>query len=113
MTNYEREWLSDLVSLGCVVCRNLGYGDSPAEVHHVRFEAGVGQRSDHTSALPLCPEHHRLGGHGVAFHAGPKVWQQQYGTERELLEQVRDEVYQLRLTIIGRTPSIETQCREM
>ncbi|MGU7801363.1 Ref family recombination enhancement nuclease, partial [Escherichia coli] len=34
MTKDDKRWLEDVASLGCVVCRNLGYGATPAEVHH-------------------------------------------------------------------------------
>ncbi|WP_331708649.1 Ref family recombination enhancement nuclease [Pandoraea sputorum] len=85
----EREHMGVIAGLCCIVCRNLGYGESPAEVHHVRFLAGGGQRSGHTDTIPLCPAHHREGGYGIAFHAGPAEFQRRYGTEAELLEQTR------------------------
>lgn len=87
----EREYMGFVAGLCCIVCRNLGFGDSPAEVHHVRFLAGGGQRSAHTDTIPLCPMHHREGGYGVAFHAGPAEFQRRYGTEAELLAQTRIE----------------------
>jgi len=85
----EREYMGSVAALGCVVCRNLGYGISPAEVHHVRYLAGGGQRSGNLDTIPLCPWHHRLGGHGVAFHAGPKTFEENYGSEEDLLNQTR------------------------
>jgi hypothetical protein len=80
-----------VAGLCCVVCRNLGYGDSPAEVHHVRYLAGGGQRSSNLDTIPLCPNHHRLGGWGVAYHAGPEEFERRYGTEEQLLNQTREE----------------------
>lgn len=77
----------DIADLGCIVCRNLGYHDSPAEVHHLRDGVGMGQRSTNDEAIPLCPMHHRIGGYGVAFHAGKKAFEEKYGSERDLLEQ--------------------------
>lgn len=77
-----------VVELGCIVCRNLGYGISPAEAHHPRFLAGMGQRASHKQVIPLCPMHHRIGGHGVALHAGQETWEGKFGTEKELLEAV-------------------------
>ncbi|VVE55613.1 Ref family recombination enhancement nuclease [Pandoraea communis] len=88
----EREHLGIVAGLCCIVCRNLGFGESPAEVHHVRFLAGGGQRAGHTQTIPLCPLHHRLGGYGVAFHAGPGEFQRRYGSEEQLLEQTSREV---------------------
>ncbi|VVE78154.1 Ref family recombination enhancement nuclease [Pandoraea sputorum] len=87
----EREHMGIVAGLCCIVCRNLGFEGSPAEVHHVRFLAGGGQRAAHMNTIPLCPLHHRTGGYGVAFHAGPAEFQRRYGTEAELLEQTRRE----------------------
>ena len=67
MTKDDKRWLEDVASLGCVVCRNLGYGATPAEVHHIRKGQGIAQRADHKKTLPLCPPHHRTGGHGITF----------------------------------------------
>ncbi len=55
---------------------------TPAEIHHLRNDVGVGQRSE--KVIPLCPTHHRLGGYGVAFHAGRGKFEEKYGTEEEL-----------------------------
>jgi len=88
----EREHMGIVAGLCCVVCRNLGYGDSPAEVHHVRYLAGGGQRSSNFDTLPLCPAHHRLGGYGVAYHAGPEEWERRYGAEADLLTQTKREL---------------------
>jgi hypothetical protein len=35
--------------------------------------------------IPLCHPHHRTGGYGVAFHAGRKIWEKTFGTQRALL----------------------------
>lgn len=88
----EKRHMSRVAELGCVVCRNLGHGPTPAELHHPRTGVGKGQRSSNMDVLPICPFHHRLGGHGEAFHSGQKTWQAKYGTEAELLEQTRREM---------------------
>jgi len=90
-TAAEREHMGVVAGLFCVVCRNLRLGESPAEVHHVRYLAGGGQRSGNLDTIPLCPSHHRLGGYGVAIHAGQETWERNFGTEAELLEQTRRE----------------------
>lgn len=82
-TKAEREHLSRLVELGCVICGRQ------AEVHHILTGVGMGQRASNYDALPICPDHHRNGGHGVAIHAGKRTWEENYGRELELLEQVR------------------------
>lgn len=102
MTRDESLYLRDVASLGCLACRNLGLGESAAEIHHIRSGIGKGQRASHYDTIPLCPIHHRLGGVGVAFHASPKTWQQEHGSEIDLVAQTRRDVEQLRGSIIGR-----------
>ena len=91
-TKAERTHMGTVAGLCCVVCRNMGFSDSPAEVHHVRFLAGGGQRSGHRDTLPLCPRHHRTGGYSVAIHAGQEIWESMYGTECDLLNQTKREM---------------------
>ncbi|WP_420285060.1 Ref family recombination enhancement nuclease [Serratia liquefaciens] len=91
-TKAEKVHLNRVASLGCIVCKNLGYEDTPAQIHHIRTGKGRAQRASHYETLPLCPMHHQHGGHGVALHAGQKTWEQNYGTELELLAQVRAEL---------------------
>jgi hypothetical protein len=87
-TKAEKLHLSRVAALGCIVCKNLGHEDSPAEIHHVSTGTGLSVRADNFHAIPLCPLHHRTGGHGVAIHAGRQTWEDKYGTETELLVQV-------------------------
>ncbi|WP_369427084.1 Ref family recombination enhancement nuclease [Providencia sp. PROV236] len=94
-TKEDKQWLSDVAELGCICCRNMGYGPSPAEIHHTRAGQGMAQRASHKDVLPLCPPHHRAS-YDTGFHAAPKTWQQIHGTEIELLEQTKREVMELR-----------------
>ncbi|GMQ79534.1 MAG: Ref family recombination enhancement nuclease [Anaerolineae bacterium] len=87
-TKAEQAHMARVIELGCIVCMNKGYGFSPAEIHHPRNGQGLSQRANHKDGIPLCPQHHRLGGYGVAIGAGQKRWEELYGTERKLLEQV-------------------------
>lgn len=100
MTKGDREWLSDAASLGCLICRRLGYGETPAEIHHIRTGIGKGQRASHRQVIPLCPLHHRIG--SEAYHTAPATWQEKYGSELDLVEQTVREVLELRQAIIGR-----------
>lgn len=87
MTKQEREHYDRISQHGCIACIVLGYGYSPTEIHHIRTGTGKGQRSNWSKAIGLCPAHHRLGGSGVAIHAGIKSFEQTIGmTEVELLE---------------------------
>ena len=83
MKKAEKLHLNAVAELGCIICR------SPAEIHHPRSGVGMGQKSSHYDAIPLCHRHHRTGGHGVALHAGQKTFEANFGTEAELLEKVR------------------------
>ncbi|NBN61582.1 DUF968 domain-containing protein [Proteus sp. G2639] len=94
-TKEEKKWLSDVAELGCICCRNMGFGASLAEIHHVRTGRGMAQRASHTDVLPLCPPHHRAC-YETGFHASPKSWQEIHGSEAELLEQTKIEVIELR-----------------
>jgi len=93
MTKSEKRYIDKVTSLGCVVCRNLSYGKSPAEAHHIRTGFGL-ERAPNQLIIPLCPTHHRLGGIGVAFHAGQKSFESIYGTELNLLAQTISEVFE-------------------
>lgn len=85
----EREHMARVAALGCIVCRNEGLPDAPAEIHHVRTGKGLGQRSSHFEVIPLCFHHHSAQGID-GFHKAPMTWQAKHGTELELLEQVRE-----------------------
>lgn len=87
MTKTEREHYDKLHNLGCIACYVLGYGNSPAEIHHIRHETGAGRKAAFNEAIPLCPRHHRLGGYGIAYHSGRLGFERHVGmTEVELLE---------------------------
>jgi hypothetical protein len=88
MRRSDSDYLDKVAELGCIVCRNLGYGYSAAEIHHKREGTGL-MRANHREVIPLCPMHHRIGGHGTAIHAGRKTWVEKFGTEVELIEQVK------------------------
>ncbi len=55
-TQVEANHVSRVAQLGCLVCRRLLWGVTPAEIHHVA--EGSGLRS-WFSVAPLCREHHR------------------------------------------------------
>lgn len=75
-----------LVELGCIVCLRNGYGYSQPEIHHCRFAGSMGKKATSMETLPLCPQHHRLGSYGVAYHAGKVAFEENFGTEESLLQ---------------------------
>lgn len=58
MNNEEKNYLDRVSSLGCYLCRHLGYGDTPAQVHHLREGQGMAQRASNFLTIPLCDTHH-------------------------------------------------------
>ena len=92
MTKREKAYMDRVAALGCVVCRNLGYGETPAQIHHIRYGQGMAQRSSNHFVIPLCPQHHTDGGKGVAIHAGQQAFEAIYGSELDLLAQTIGEV---------------------
>lgn len=89
MSKDEKSYLDKVQSLGCLICR------SPACIHHIRAGQGMAQRASNYLVIPLCPEHHQHGGHGVAIHAGRKTWEGLYGSEMELLAAVIRRIHAL------------------
>ena len=91
MKNYkEKTHLNSIQSLGCIICESIGLGNRSAEIHHVKDHCGMGRKASHFETIPLCPEHHR---HGPdAYHVSPKEFTEKYGTQRELLQKVQDEL---------------------
>ena len=89
MTKADRAHLDRVASLGCILCRHLGLGETPAQIHHPRTGLGMSQRAPHSDAIPLCPEHH-LGATGV-HGMGSRAFARKYGlTEADLLAMTRE-----------------------
>lgn len=73
-----------IAELGCILCRKLGYGETPACLHHVREGQGMSQRASDMLVIGLCPEHHQgaTGLHGL----GTREFERRYKTtELDLL----------------------------
>jgi len=82
-TKADNERFEKLVQIGCVACIFLGYGPSPAAIHHIRRHGG---KRDHQKTIPLCAKHHQTGGKGVAVHSGRKAFTEAITSEERLLE---------------------------
>ena len=76
-TKAEREHMSKVASLGCLVCQR------PANVHHIRpIGLGISNRSSHYETIPLCHDHHQG---KFSIHNSKQEFEDKYGTEQELL----------------------------
>lgn len=84
-----KQHMGKVAALGCMLCRHLGLGNTPAAVHHIRTGIGMGRRASDFDTIPLCPEHHQgnTGLHGM----GRKAFERHYGiTELELLNMTKE-----------------------
>jgi hypothetical protein len=80
--------LSRVAGRGCALCLRLGFGATPAEIHHPRVDTGMGQREDDALAIAACPEHHR-GATGI--HGDRTAWRNANYTELDALaDTIRD-----------------------
>ncbi|OWT68070.1 MULTISPECIES: Ref family recombination enhancement nuclease [unclassified Achromobacter] len=76
-TAAERRYLGHVAALGCQLCLFLGYGATPAIVHHQRTGQGWG-RASHYRTAGLCPPHHQHSGYGV-HDMGRQEFEDMYG----------------------------------
>lgn len=81
-TAAEKRHLNLVASLGCALCRHLGYGETQAEIHHIREGQGMAQRAQNWLAIPLCTPHHR-GPNGI--HGDRKAFKNAAVDELDLL----------------------------
>ena len=83
-TRAEREYMGRVAALGCYVCRTLGYGPTPAIVHHVRMQQGMASRPSHFLTVPLCEKHHaNYSPDGI--HGGREEWTRHNLTQMDAL----------------------------
>lgn len=95
-TKAHKEYNKKATELGCIPCRNNGFFDSPATLHHIREGQGMAQKADWWEQIPLCPIHHQYGD-GTAKYAGqyaihhsPAEFKEQSGEEVALLAQTHE-----------------------
>lgn len=83
-------YMRDIASLGCIVCRKIGRGKTPADAHHL---LRGGRQIDDRHTIPLCFPHHRSGlntDEVVSRHPWRKEFEARYGSEEELLALTRE-----------------------
>lgn len=96
-TKYESQRITAMMRLGCVCCAQLGIWNPAVEVHHI---VEGNRRLGHWYSLPICVAHHRGIWSSelvelippdlrVAISDGSKMFEKQYGTERDLWMKVQ------------------------
>ena len=89
MNKTEKGWMAAVADLGCIVCKNEGYGFVPCCVHHL---LSGGRRIGHLKTIGLCPSHHASGVKTAEFcsrHPWAREFEKRYGTEENLLKQTQ------------------------
>lgn len=89
-TAAEKEYQDRIAQVGCVACLHDGIYNPYVLLHHI---AGRTAKGSHYKVLPLCAGHHKDGeGENkslIAVHPYKKRFEQAYGSQSELLEEVR------------------------
>lgn len=82
----EKQHLKQVAELGCIICYKMGFSGSPAQIHHIKNQTGMGRKSSHFEVLPLCYFHHL--GSEEAYHYSPKKFTDKWGSQENLLKEV-------------------------
>jgi hypothetical protein len=91
-----KRYMSDVASLGCIVCRTVLLKKEPATLHHIREGQGMSTKASDKHVIPLCPLHHQYGTesqHGasyIGFHQNPRLFRDTFGDEWSLFAKVED-----------------------
>lgn len=83
---------SRVADIGCILCRHLSLGATPAQLHHPRADQGGAERASDWLVIPLCLEHHqgKSGFHGL----GTRAFEVRYKlSELDLLAMTLKEVF--------------------
>lgn len=92
MSAASKRHLARVHEIPCVLCRHLGFEETPAAAHHIRDGNGMAQRASDWLSVALCHEHHQgdSGFHGM----GKMAFQAQYKlTELDLLAMTLERIY--------------------
>ena len=102
-----KRYMDLAASLGCWACRKDGYPGTPAQLHHPRAKAGMGERGADDEVIPLCPTHH-VGPGGLypngeyfpSIHGNAKAFRRRYGEDAALSAEVRAAVEELERSFV-------------
>ena len=83
-TRDEKLHMRAVADLGCIVCNKMGYPGSPAELHHIVSNTGMGKKATNYEVIPLCPHHHRNS--EESYHQSPKDFTEKWGSQENLLQ---------------------------
>lgn len=87
-------YLARVRELPCCICEAFGEPQmTPTTAHHVIHGRFSQHKTPDRMAIPLCADHHQLGGNGkVALHAQPEEWKRLYGHDHEYIAATQDKL---------------------
>ena len=84
-TKAEKLHMRSVAELGCIICDKMGFPGSPAELHHIMSNTGMGKKATNYEVIPLCPHHHRNS--EESYHQSPKDFTDKWGSQEDLLKE--------------------------
>lgn len=84
-TKNEKNHMRAVADLGCIICDKMGFPGSPAELHHIISNKGMGKKATNYEVIPLCPHHHRNS--EESYHHSPKNFDDKWGSQEDLLRE--------------------------
>lgn len=88
--------MDDAAQIGCIACLKLGIHQPHISLHHID---GRVKADAHFKTIPLCYPHHQGGdreGHFISVHPWKRRFEEQFGTQMELLEECQQRVERMR-----------------
>jgi len=82
-------WKAKMAALGCILCDDLGFPATPANLHHVREGQGMSQRASDFLVIPLCQAHHQGKG---GIHDKQEFYRRYRMDELDLLAMVLERI---------------------
>ena len=58
MSAAGKRHMGRVAQVPCVLCKHMGLGATPAQVHHLKYGQGASDRAHDCLTISLCPEHH-------------------------------------------------------
>ncbi len=86
-TKREKEWISAVCNIGCIVCAVCeDCPDVPCSPHHINGRTKTGS---HLEVIGLCHAHHQADDNNPSYdsvHGSKYRFEKRYGTQKKLLE---------------------------
>lgn len=92
MKSPAQQYKDAAAGLGCYLCRALGHGPTPAQLHHVREGQGMAQRAPDWLVVPLCDRHH-ANSSPDGIHGGRRAWKLARKDEMDALADTIEQVF--------------------